>query len=363
MDGFKRMVQLDSLQELELSCYEEVSQIPENEGDLETTVSYVRDKRDGKLYIKKELKNTDKDVYQALMNYPVDNEKKLAGVPEIKSITDDRSTTYIIEEFVNLPTLNKLMESGAVGVEELISIFREVSIVLENLHGGKKPITHGDITARNILVDMDAVRGKTKNQKVYLVDFNRGDKHLLKADISQDMKKTCAVLRDCMDILMLKSITELDGDMWNNLKDIAETGPGRFTTDRQLTQALGRLIGKRAPREVKPKKKSYLLPGFRTKKVWKAVLALLGYAAMLWLAFAIEVDAEGIMGLYTRVCTFMLMFSYPMWFANYMGVRDKYSWMTGKNVIKKIIGHVVAMIAIFGFWMMMIILPDLLHII
>ena len=117
MDGFKRMVQLDSLQELELSCYEEVSQIPENEGDLETTVSYVRDKRDGKLYIKKELKNTDKDVDQALMNYPVDNEKKLAGVPEIKSITDDRSTTYIIEEFVNLPTLNKLMESGAVGVE------------------------------------------------------------------------------------------------------------------------------------------------------------------------------------------------------------------------------------------------------
>ncbi len=56
-----------------------------------------------------------------------------------------------------------------------------------------------------------------------------------------------------------------------------------------------------------------------------------------------------------------MMLSYVAWFADYLGVRNKYGWMTGKNVAKKLIGHIIAGIGIFGFWMMMmIIIPSLI---
>ncbi|MBE5932140.1 MAG: hypothetical protein E7263_01815 [Lachnospiraceae bacterium] len=362
MQAFKAFKQLDSISDLELSFYEEVSEIPENEGDFETTVSYVKDTRDGKLYIKKEIKNGDKAVFEELLRYEERNGKKLEGVPGIATITDDRNTVYVIEEFINCPTLHSVMETQSVTAEELTLIFREVCIVLERLHKSAKPITHGDISTKNILVDMDAVRGKTKDQKVYIVDFNRGDKHTLRADILPDMKKCCKALRECMDTLVLKSITEFDGEFWETLKDIAENGYVKYTTDRQMIADLGRLIGKRAPRTEKSKKKSYTLPGFRTKSVWKAMIACIGYLLMFVLACFMNFEYEGAWLLYEKVCFFFMLFTYVSWFSNYMGVRDKYSWMTGKNVVKKFIGHFVAVVAIFGFWMMMIVGPDLLHI-
>ena len=362
MQAYKAFKQLNSVDDLELSFFEEVSEIPENEGDLETTVSYVRDTRDGKLYIKKEILNGDKTVYQGLLSYEEKNAKKLLGVPKLSTITDDGNRVYVIEEFINCPTLHSVMESQSVTAEELTLIFREVCIVLERLHKSAHPITHGDISTRNILVDMEAVRSKSKDQKVYLIDFNRGAKHMLRADISPDMKACCKALRECMDTLVLKSITEFDGPLWEGLKDIAENGPVKFTTDRQMISDLGRLIGKRAPRTEKPKKKSYTLPGFRTKKLWKMGLASVAYIFMVLVACNVDMDYEGIWILYERLCAFGLMFSYPAWFCNYMGVRDKYSWLNGKSVVKKLIGHFIAVVAIFGFWMMMIVGPDLLNI-
>ncbi len=360
MQAYKVFKQLNSVDDLELSFYEEVSQIPENEGDLETTVSYVKDTRDGKLYIKKEILNGDKSVYEELLRYEEKNGKKLAGVPKLFTITDDGNRVYTIEEFINCPTLHSVMESQSVTAEELTLIFREVCIVLEKLHKSAKPMAHGDVSAQNILVDMDAVRGITKKQKVYLVDFNRGTKQHLSIDISQDMKDCCKTLRQCMDILVLKSITEFDGPLWEELKDIAENGPVKFTTDRQMISGLGLLIGKRAPRT--PKKKSYALPGFRTKKLWKMGLASVAYVFMVLVACNVDMDYEGIWILYERICALGLMFSYPAWFCNYMGVRDKYGWLNGKSVVKKLIGHFIAVVAIFGFWMMMIVGPDLLNI-
>lgn len=361
MVRYKTFKQLNSVEDLELSFYEEISEIPENEGDLATTVSYVRDKRDGKLYIKKELLNTDKAVYQELLRYEEINEKKLPGVPKLLTITDDGNKLYTIEEFINCPTLHSVMESQAVTAEELVAIFREVCIILESLHKGKNPISHGDVSPRNILVNMEALRGNTKEQKVYLVDFNRAERNLFKVDISEDIKRTCQTLRGCMDTMILKSITEFDGVLWEGLKDIAENGSVNYNTDRQMITDLGRLINKRAPRTEK-KKNKYTLPGFRTKKVWKGIIASVVYFLMIIITLFMDFDYEGIMGLYARACSFGMMFSYISWFTNYLGVRDKYSWMTGKNIAKKLIGHIIAGIAIFGFWMMMIILPDLMNI-
>lgn len=360
MQRFKKLNRID---ELELSMYEEVSEIPENERDYDTTVKYVRDIRDGKLYIKKEIKNADESVYQELLKFEETNERKLSGVPQIISVTDAGNTVYVIEEFINCPTLHKVMEAQAVTAETLTLIFREVSIILEKLHKGKNPITHGSISDANILVNMDAINGNTKEQKVYLVDFNMGQKHLLKADISKDIASTCNTLRKCMDTMMLKSITELDGELWDGLKDIAENGIARYTTDRQMMLELGKLIGKRAPRTEKPKKKNYTLPGFRTKKIWKGVIASVGYFFMIMVAYYMDFDYYGLWNIYERVCIFGGMFSYVAWFANYMGVRDKYKAMTGKSILKKLFGHFIAVVAIFGFWMMMLVGPELFHLV
>ncbi|MBE5946900.1 MAG: protein kinase family protein [Lachnospiraceae bacterium] len=360
MQRFKKLNRID---ELELSMYEEVSEIPENEGDYETSVKYVRDIRDGKLYIKKEIKNGDESLYQELLEFEEINEKKLLGVPQIISVTDAGNTVYVIEEFINCPTLKKVMESQAVTAETLTLIFREISIILERLHKGKSPITHGSISDANILVNMDAINGNTKEQKVYLVDFNMGQKHLLKADVSKDITSTCNVLKSCMDTMMFKSIIELEGELWDGLMDIAKNGPARYTTDRQMMLELGKLIGKRAPRTVKPKKKNYTLPGFRTKKLWKGAIASLGYLFMIMVAYYMDFDYYGLWNIYERVCVLGGMFSYVAWFANYMGVRDKYKAMTEKSILKKLFGHFIAVVAIFGFWMVMLVGPDLFNLV
>ena len=359
----QRYKTLDRIDELELSMYQDVSEIPDIEGDYDSTVTYVRDIRDGKLYIKKELKNVDKDVYEGLLEFEEINVRKLPGVPKIVSVTDAGNTVYVIEEFINCPTLRKIIESHAVSVDTLALIFREVSIILEKLHKGKNPITHGSISDTNILVNMDAIKGNTKEQKVFLVDFDCGEKHLLKADVSKDIQGACSTLKSCMDAMMLKSITELDGELWDGLKDIAENGPTQYATDRQMMIDIGKLIGKRAPRVEKPKKKNYTLPGFRTKKLWKSVIASLGYFFMIFVAYHMDFDYEGPWNIYERVCIFSGMLSYVAWFTNYMGVRDKYKSMTGKSILKKLLGHFIAVVAIFGFWMMMLVGPELLHLV
>jgi len=361
MNVMQRYKKLDRINELELSMYEEISEIPDVEGDYDSRVSYVRDIRDGKLYIKKELKNVDKDVYEGLLKFEEINERKLPGVPKIISITDGGNTVYVIEEFINCPTLRKVIESHAVSPDTLALIFREVSIILEKLHKGKNPISHGAISDTNILVNMEAIKGNTKEQKVYLVDFDCGEKHLLKADVGKDIQGACNTLKSCMDAMMLKSIVELDGELWDGLKDIAENGPARYSIDRQMMIDIGKLIGKRAPRVDKPKKKNYTLPGFRTKKFWKGFIASIGYILMFFIAYHMDYDYEGYWNIYERVCVFCGMFSYVTWFTNYMGVRDKYTFMTGKSIIKKILGHFIAVVAIFGFWMMMLVGPELFH--
>ena len=82
-------------------------------------------------------------------------------------------------------------------------------------------------------------------------------------------------------------------------------------------------------------------PGFRSMKIWKMILAVLGYASLLWLSATIEVEGATmpLTVLIYRITTFLILIIWVAVFANYGGICDHLLLARSNNFAVSLIGR------------------------
>lgn len=142
--------------EYRLSLYEELKLIHKSR---KVKAFLVQNLDDDKIYIKKEIKEYSKEIYENIKNIDSKN------TPKIYEIFEMEEKLVIIEEFINGDTLQSILEKEK-KLEEKRVIEYMISLcdILEEIHSLNPPIIHRDIKPSNIIISNDNV--------LKLIDFD-----------------------------------------------------------------------------------------------------------------------------------------------------------------------------------------------
>lgn len=142
--------------EYTLSLYSNLSSLRNSK---KSKVYLVQNELNGKIYIKKELKTYNIEVFRSLklINH--------RNTPRIYEFIELEETLYVIEEFINGNTLEEILKGHGTLKEELvIEYVMELCEILQVLHNERIPIIHRDIKPSNIIISNDNV--------LKLIDFD-----------------------------------------------------------------------------------------------------------------------------------------------------------------------------------------------
>ena len=138
---------------LELSVYDEVDFI-----DGRSNVILVKNLENGKLYVKKYLKDYDLSVFKYLMDNPIEY------MPRLIALYEGSNNLIVIEEYIKGKTLFEMLETECIEEFKAIDIAKKICYILLELQSGDKTIIHRDIKPSNIIISDD--------NNVYLLDIN-----------------------------------------------------------------------------------------------------------------------------------------------------------------------------------------------
>ena len=135
------------------------SELTELNNSAKSNVYLVRSEVDGRIYIKKELKNYNIDVYKQIMN--IEN-FYMARVYEVFKCED---SLIVIEEFINGQTLQAILDNeGPLEETKAIKYMINLCSILDVLHNLNPAVIHRDIKPSNIIIDNNGI--------LKLIDFD-----------------------------------------------------------------------------------------------------------------------------------------------------------------------------------------------
>ena len=129
------------------------------------SVSIVRDRNTGILYVKKILTTYDIDVYKYLHEHPIKN------IPKIIEYSLENDILTIIEEYIEGITLSDYLENNNLDIKTFYSHIYKLCDIIQDLQKAnnsnvqnEKSIIHRDIKPSNIII--------TPAGDLYLIDLN-----------------------------------------------------------------------------------------------------------------------------------------------------------------------------------------------
>ena len=138
---------------------------PVNSDINKKSVSIIRDKNTGSLYVQKTLTTFDLDVYKYLHKRPIEN------IPKIIDYKLDNDILTIIEEYIEGITLSEYLENKKLDIKTFYSHIYKLCDIIQDLQRAnnlneksEKSIIHRDIKPSNIII--------TPNGDLYLIDLN-----------------------------------------------------------------------------------------------------------------------------------------------------------------------------------------------
>ena len=146
----------DLHKEYTLSLYNNLTSL---NNSPKSNVYLAKNQINGKVFIKKELKTYNMEVYTALRTISHKNTPKVFEAIEIDG------TLTVIEEFINGFTLQEILDiEGPLTEEKVVSYILDLCSILDLLHNRISPIIHRDIKPSNIIISNDGV--------LKLIDFD-----------------------------------------------------------------------------------------------------------------------------------------------------------------------------------------------
>lgn len=138
------------------SKYSELAQLNNSK---KSDVYLVQNMLDGRIYIKKELKNYNIDVYRQIRNI---KNLFIARVYELFKCDD---ILVVIEEFINGQTLQHIVDNeGPLSEKIAVEYVLNLCAALDILHNQNPPIIHRDIKPSNVIIDNNGI--------LKLIDFD-----------------------------------------------------------------------------------------------------------------------------------------------------------------------------------------------
>ena len=135
-----------------------------NVGD-DTNAHLVQHVENGKTYVKKELRNYDRSVFEYIRM------RDIAGIPHIVDIIENfgegrrPDVLIVIEEYIAGSTLREVLDAyGPVKPDIALDYMIQLCEILKPLHDRKRPIVHCRITPENVMI--------TQNGRLYLINFD-----------------------------------------------------------------------------------------------------------------------------------------------------------------------------------------------
>lgn len=264
------------------------------------TVRLKRNKIYGTICVEKRVSLSLEPIYQYL------KEKQIVGVPKIYECIPDGEELLIIEEYIQGQTLETVIRGTKIREDEAIKILDDLCEIVSKLHHANPAIICRDLKAENIMLDCE--------HKVWIVDFNISRTY-------QEGKNRDTVLLGTVEYAAPEQFGFIQTDQRTDIYSLGVLLnymiSGKFPVDGIAEGETGKIIRKctsidpenryqsveelqKDLRKVCPefckgrkkKNRSFVIPGFRSKKLWKMCVAIIGYSLITWFCFTLDMESE-----------------------------------------------------------------------
>ncbi|SDM36640.1 serine/threonine-protein kinase [Lachnospira pectinoschiza] len=348
-----------------LAMYETVDEVDEGHN-----VSLVRSLVDNQFYVKKELENYNKKIYDYLKEtrnvfFPIISECIL----DDENFSDDKELNeklIIIEEYISGETLSKKIEkNGHLSEDESVKIIIDICKGLQHLH--KKNFINRDIKPDNIIITrtgevkiVDVDSGKEINREAntdtrfigtpeyfapeqiglgFHSSDERTDIYALGIVFNEMLTGDYPKIRIASGVYkeIIRKATKLEPE--ERFKDIDEFMKAiMFCYKNHMPYNLKLLYDSKMLRKMNSRfnTKSLKLPGFRSGNKKKAIIAVIYYIASFLFSCScyfpsVPKDYKFLEGMiYTTYLTLAFWFLF-FWIGNYRGIRDRLPLMKTNN--------------------------------
>ncbi len=327
----------------------------------------VRNIIDGTICLKKKVPIELKGIYNFLKF------QENPYVPHIYECIESEGTLVVIEEYLPGKNLEEVLKERCFTEQEAVEVGIQLCKALMPLHSAKSPIICRDLKAENIMVN--------KNNHIKIVDFdisrvyqegqNRDTKMMgtegyaapeqfgfCQTDARTDIY-AIGVLLNYMVIHKFPVVEIAAGNLGVIIRRCTEMNPkDRFQNVSELEKALIQYQGRKknvvseVEIERKKSKKSFLPPGFRSGKLWKMLLAVVGYMFLAAISFEMEMStAERALPLgverLEQVIIFCTMLIFIAILFDYQGVCQSLPLLNRGKCWQKIVGYILAALILF----------------
>lgn len=291
-------------------------------------------------------------------------------IPQIYECIADGDILIIIEEYITGRNLEEITREQPIHELEAMRILLQLCNALKIFHHAVPAIVCRDLKAENVMID------KTGNVKI--VDFNiartyqngkNRDTCLLGTAeyaapeqygyFQTDNRTDIYALGVLLNYIMLRKFPVEQMSTGRSAKIIKKC---TYLDPRERYQSVEELekdvIAAYPQYNIKQEKKkedkkagtitrSFLLPGFRTKTLWKVFVAILGYLFIAYICFTMEIKDEEvpITGVKLRIEQSIIWVSqmgFVLFACNYRGWKDNFPLINNKTLIIKIVMHIAA---------------------
>lgn len=341
-------------EQCKLSYYKEIADISTHKN-----VRLVQHLESRRIYVKKEQKIYNKQIYEYLMhcNNP--------HIPKIyECIETEPGNLVIIEEYIQGEPLNeRLVQGGVYAKEEVCQIVITICDVLEQLHQLPIPVIHRDLKPENILIqehgylkiiDFNTAKQfeKDRNQDTVLIGTREYAAPEQYGFAQSDVRTDIYALGVMMNYLLTRTYPRdfiymagcAQGEPMTQIiqRCTAFDPEQRYQSVMELRRDLQMVLGGKVD-EVEGngqyKQSDRLPPGFRTKTIWKMMVGTMGYLMIFWCGLTSEfTDNDGIaltgFELWAnRLTMLMWMLLTVALCTDYMGMRKQFPMPKGRHGI------------------------------
>lgn len=306
--------------------------------DDKKCIYLVKDEITGLFYVERILKQYNENIFEILkeINHPY--------IPKIIEIKKQDQKLYIIEEYINAPTLDYYIINEMLSNEQKETIINQLIEAIDILH--QHHIIHRDIKPENIFYDYHSIKLFDYDIAKIPIPNQNKDTVLLGSVgyaapeqygfMQSDERTDIYALGVFMNVLYTKQLPSdylYKGKYQYIIKKATAIDPlQRYQSIQEIKDEIKR----------KNKKDDWTIPGFRKNKLSHKIIASIGYFLIFYLSFYGEYEdipkgshEEFISNLYCFLFLIFLVF----YFYNYRNIQEYNIFYKNRYFIVRLFGH------------------------